>query len=55
MSQRPCHAAIPGLLAGLLVMGCSAAQYRLEADLQVYGILQSAAHRVTGDAKTFNV
>jgi outer membrane protein TolC len=51
---------VAGLLLVLLVLlvvlvGCSAAVYRTEADLQVYEILQSAAHRVTGDAKTFNI
>lgn len=45
------------LVAGLLVVlvGCSAAVYRAEADQQVYGILQSAAHRVTGHAKIFHI
>lgn len=43
-------------VAGLLLLvACSAAEYRREADLQVYDILRSAARGVTGDAKTFNI
>jgi len=39
----------------LLLVACSAAEYRAEADLQVYEILQNAARGVTGDAKVFNI
>ena len=52
---KTCSPAVPGLLSGLLLVACSAAEYRREADLQVYDILQSAARGVTGDAKTFNI
>ncbi len=39
----------------MLAVACSTAQYRREADEQVYDILRSAARGVTGQAKTFNV
>ncbi len=54
---QPKTSSVSVFFAGWLFvgLGCSAAAYRAEADQQVYGILQSAALHVTGDAKTFPI
>ena len=46
---------VPGLLValGVAAFGCTPGQYVQEADREVYGILEKAAERVTGTAKTF--
>jgi outer membrane protein TolC len=62
LAKRPRSVLVPGLPVGsllalllALLVACSTAAYRREADDQVYDILRSAARGVTGDAKTFKI